>query len=94
MNRQQQQQQSPSPDYNTEANAVIIIDEAEKLFYKLVKDSINKVITDCTFSKSPLPLLPSNEQQQKSYEIKSTTAVNQTRTQNTFIQSEIDNEER
>jgi hypothetical protein len=28
---QQQQQQSPSLDYNTEANAAIIIDEAEKL---------------------------------------------------------------
>jgi hypothetical protein len=68
--QQQQQQQYPSSDYNTEPNAIIIIDEAEKLFYKLIKDSINKVITDSTFSKSPLPsslplLPPSNEQQQK-----------------------------
>jgi hypothetical protein len=39
------QQQNSSPDYNTEANAAIIIGEAEKLFYKLVKDSI---ITGCT----------------------------------------------
>ena len=65
MNRKQQQQNS-SPDYDTATNAAIIIGEAEKLFYKLVKDSINKVITDCTFSKSPLPsslplLPPSNE---------------------------------
>jgi hypothetical protein len=49
------QQQYPSPDYGTEANAAILVNEAEKLFNKLVKDSINKVIiTDCTFSKSPL----------------------------------------
>ena len=60
--RQIQQQQYPSPDYNTEANMALIVDEAEKLFNKVVKDSINKVIADCTFSKSPLPLLPpSNE---------------------------------
>jgi hypothetical protein len=64
-----EQQQYSSQDYDTEANAAIIVDEAEKLFYKLIKDSINKVITDCTFSKSlsslPLPLLsPSNEEQQ------------------------------
>jgi hypothetical protein len=45
------QQQKSSPDYDTEVNATIIIGEAEKLFYKLVKDSINEVIiTDCTFS--------------------------------------------
>jgi hypothetical protein len=34
----------------------MVVEEAEKLFNKLVKDSINKVIiTDCTFSKSSLP---------------------------------------
>ena len=42
---------SPSPDYNTEANAAIIIDEAEKLFYKLVKDSINNIIIEYPFRK-------------------------------------------
>jgi hypothetical protein len=47
----------------------MIVNEAEKLFNKLIKDSINKTITDHTFSKSPLPsslplLPPSNEQQQ------------------------------
>jgi hypothetical protein len=97
----QQQQQSSSPDYNTEANAAIIIGEAEKLFYKLVKDSINKVIIiDYPFNKSSsLPLLPpSNEQQQSHTRSSPTTgaAVNQTRIcreENTFIQSEIDNEE-
>jgi hypothetical protein len=45
MDGKQQQQQNSSSDYDTEANAAIIISEAEKLFYKLVKDSINKVIT-------------------------------------------------
>jgi hypothetical protein len=63
------QQQKSSPDYGIQANAAIIIGEAEKLFYKLVKDCINKIITDCTFSKSSLPsslplLPPSNAEQQ------------------------------
>jgi hypothetical protein len=62
------------------AMSTIITGEAEKLFYKLVKDSINKVIiTDCTFSKSSLssslPLLsPSDEQQ--SHVKSSPTAAN------------------
>ena len=63
-----QQQQYPSLDYGTEANAAILIDEAEKLYNNLVKDCTNKVIiTDCTFSKSSLPsslplLPPSNKE--------------------------------
>jgi transposase-like protein len=65
---EQQQQQSLSPDCNTETNAAIIIDEAEKLFDKLIKDGINKVITDYPFRKSPLPsslpLLPQSDEQQ------------------------------
>jgi hypothetical protein len=56
----QQQRQYSSLDYNTEANIDMIVDEAEKLFNKAVKDCIKKVITDCTFSKSssslPLPI--------------------------------------
>jgi hypothetical protein len=71
----------------------------KKLFYKLVKGSMNKVITDRTFSKlslpSSLPLLsPSVEQQ--SHVNSSPTAANQTHTyreEHTFIHSEIDNEE-
>jgi hypothetical protein len=43
---QQQQQQNSSPDYNSEANAAIIIGEAEKLFYKLIKDSVNKTVAN------------------------------------------------
>jgi hypothetical protein len=60
----QQQQQSSSPDYNTEANVSIIVEEAEKLYNNLVKDCTNKVIiTDCTFSKSSssLPLTDKEE---------------------------------
>jgi hypothetical protein len=73
---QQQQQQNSSLDYNTEANAAIIIDEAEKIFYKLVKDSINKIIIDLTNntisdaaidnkSSSSLPVLPLSDEDQK-----------------------------
>jgi hypothetical protein len=54
----QQPQQYQSPDYNTEVNVAMIVDEAEKLYNKLVKDSMNKIITDHTFSKSSLPSLP------------------------------------
>jgi hypothetical protein len=32
------------------ANMAIILNEAEKVFRKVIKDSINKVITDCTFA--------------------------------------------
>ena len=59
--------QTQQPNYNTEANMALILDEADKLFNKLVKDNINKVITDCTFSKSPLPsltLLSASEEEQ------------------------------
>jgi hypothetical protein len=89
-----QPEQYPSPDHVTEDIVAVILEEAEKLFNKLIKDSINKVITDRTFSKSlsSLPLLqPSDEQQQRRTRSSPTAAVNQTRTcreENTFIQSE------
>jgi hypothetical protein len=54
----QQQQQHSSPDYNTEAAIAVIVEEAEKLFNKLIKDCINKTITDHTSNKSSLPSLP------------------------------------
>ena len=68
-----EQQQKSSPDYNTEANATFIIGEAEKLFYKLVKDSINNIPIEYPFSKSSLPSLPLSpaSDEGKSYEIKS-----------------------
>jgi hypothetical protein len=69
----QQQQQNSSSDYDIEANAAIIICEAEKLFYKLVKDSINNIPIEYPFSKSSLPSLPLSpaSDEGKSYEIKS-----------------------
>jgi hypothetical protein len=69
--QQQQPQQNWSPDYDTEANAAIIIDEAEQLFNKLIKDCVNKTedLTNKTISNlasdskpsSSLSLLPRKE---------------------------------
>jgi hypothetical protein len=75
-NSQPQQLQYLSPDNNTEANAAMIVDEAEKLYNKVVKDNINKIIIDYPFSKSSLPslpLLPASDEV-KSYEIKSNSS--------------------
>jgi hypothetical protein len=60
---QQQSQQYPSSNYNTEANIAMIVEEAEKLYSKVVRDCINNI--DYPFSKlSSLPFLqPSNEEQ-------------------------------
>jgi hypothetical protein len=67
---QQQSPQYSSPNYNTEAKAAMIVDEAEKLYNKIVKDSINKTVqelksTDATASDSKsslsLSLLPQKE---------------------------------
>ncbi len=38
-----QQQQYSSPNYNTEDNMALMIDEAEKLFNKVVKDCIELI---------------------------------------------------
>jgi hypothetical protein len=46
------QQQKSSLDYNTEANAAMIVDETEKLYNKLVRDCLNKIITDYAFSNN------------------------------------------
>jgi hypothetical protein len=55
-------------DYNTEANAAIILDEAEKLCNKLVKDCINKTLEDLKTTNeasnsksSSMSLLPRKE---------------------------------
>jgi transposase len=40
------QQQKSSPDYKTDANAAVIVEEAEKLFYKLIKDCVNKTVAN------------------------------------------------
>jgi hypothetical protein len=67
---EQQQQQNSSLDYDTEVNAAIIIDEAEKLYNKLVRDCLNKIIMDYAFStssSSSLPLLPQSNEEQQSH---------------------------
>jgi hypothetical protein len=49
------------------SNAAIIVEEAEKLYNTIVKDCINKTITDHTFNESSLPSLPllsASEEQQ------------------------------
>jgi hypothetical protein len=72
------QQQYSSPNYNTEANISIIVDEAEKLYSKVVKDSINKVIIiDYTLSKSSLPLLPPPNEEEQSHSSPKSTKANQ-----------------
>jgi hypothetical protein len=65
----QQPQQNSSPDYDTEANAIIITDEAEKLYNKLVRDCLHKIITDYSLStsSSSLPLLPQSNEEQQSH---------------------------
>ena len=66
-----------SPDDNTEANAAVIVDEAEKLYNKVVKECINKaiIIIDHPLSKpSSLPLLPLSNEQQENTRSSPTTA--------------------
>jgi hypothetical protein len=65
---QQQRQQNWSPDYDTEANLAIIIDEAEKFFYKLIKKCVNKTVANLKTTNlasdskpSSLSLLPRKE---------------------------------
>ena len=49
----------------------MLIEEAEKLYTNLIKDGVDKIITDYTFSitsSSSLPLLsPSGEKEQQSH---------------------------
>jgi hypothetical protein len=60
--QQQQRQQNWLPDYDTEANMAIIIDEAEKLFYKLIKDCVNKtIVASDSKPSSSLSLSPRKE---------------------------------
>ena len=40
--------QHPLQDYNTDATVSIMVDEAEKLYNKVVKDCINKTMKDHT----------------------------------------------
>ena len=77
----------------------MLIEEAEKLYTNLIKEGVDKIITDYTFSitsSSSLPLLsPSDEKEQQSHP-RQTTAANLRYMHpeaRRFVQSEIDNEE-
>ena len=64
-----QNQHFHSEDYNTEAKVAMIVDEAEKLYTKLVKDCINKIISNQAFSILPpsqsLPILSPHEDKEQ-----------------------------
>jgi len=66
-------------DYNDETIVSMTIDEAEKLYSKVVKDSINKVnVIDYHLSKaSSLPLLPSPNEEELSHSSSTSTTANQ-----------------
>ena len=83
-----QQQQYPSQAY-----ADMLLEEAEKLYNKLVKKLVDETITDYAFSTSSslLPVLPPFEERQSD---PTTAATNQTHMhteEHRFSQSEIDN---
>ena len=80
----------------------MLIEESEKLYTSLIKEWVDKITTDYTFSitSSPslLPLLsPSDEKERQSHPRQTTAAANNQRymypEEYRFVQSEIDNEE-
>ena len=48
----QQQQYLPSQDYFIEHYTAMLVEEAEKLYTKLVKDLTNRVVSDMAFSNN------------------------------------------
>ena len=89
---QQQRQQ-----YSSQDCIDVLLEEAEKLYNKLVKELVDESISDygCSITSS-LPLLsPSDEKEQQSHP-KQTTAPIQSHMhteEHRFVQSEIDNED-
>ena len=88
----QQQQQYPSQDCID-----VLLEEAEKLYNKLVKELVDESISDYAFRiSSSLPVLsPSDEKEQQSHP-KQTTADIQSHmhaAEHRFVQSEIDDED-
>ena len=95
-----QSQQYPSPNYNTEANVAIIVDEAEKLYSKVIKDCINQTVesiktTISDSESSKLSLMPRKKLSdvQKDSTQKLAAYTYKREEEHTFIQSEIDNED-
>jgi hypothetical protein len=92
-----QHKQYPSQDYIS-----MLIEESEKLYTSLIKEWVDKITTDYTFSitssSSLLPLLSSSDEKERQrHPRQTTTAANNQRymypEQYRFVQSEIDNEE-
>ena len=94
-----QTQQYPSPNYNTEANIAIIVEEAEKLYSKLVKDCINKTVqeikvtNEVSNSKSSSLSLPprkvlSDVQKDSTQRLAASYMYRKEEEEHTFIQSE------
>ena len=76
----------------------MLIEESEKLYTSLIKEWVDKIITDYTFSitSSSLPLLsPSDEKEQQSHPRQTTAAIqsHMHTAEHRFVQSEIDNED-
>jgi hypothetical protein len=95
-----QSQQYPSPNYNTEANVAIIVDEAEKLYSKVIKDCISQTVesiktTISDSESSKLSLMPRKKLSdvQKDSTQKLAAYTYKREEEHTFIQSEIDNED-
>jgi len=85
-----QQQQYPSQAYTD-----LLLEETEKLYNKLAKESVDEIIGDCLFSpaSSLLPLL--SQPVERSHNTTKTTAANQTHMHTEELrhtQSEVDDD--
>jgi hypothetical protein len=85
-----QQQQYPSQAYTD-----MLLEETEKLYNKLAKESVDEIIGDCLFSpaSSLLPLL--SQPVERSHNTTKTTAANQTHMHTEELrhtQSEVDDD--
>ena len=87
-----QQQQYPSQAYTD-----MLLEETEKLYNKLAKESVDEIIGDCLFStaSSLLPLLPQPVERSHNTTTTSTTGANQTHMHTEELrltQSEVDDD--
>jgi hypothetical protein len=73
----------------------VLLEEAEKLYNKLVKELVDESISDYAFSTSSLPVLSQSDEKNESHP-RQTTAANQSymhTEEHRFVRSEIDNED-
>jgi hypothetical protein len=87
-----QQEQYQSQDYIS-----MLIEEAEKLYTTLIKEYVDEIITDYTFSiSSPsFPVLSQSDEKNESHPRQRTTAIqsHMHTAEHRFVQSEIDSED-